>query len=84
MKQQPQERSPRFTPRTVKEWGAVIPQYLGVALLIFIAVFWAVTRDLNPALLSAALTLLVAGQAAEATQALKKPPPPPEELEEHG
>jgi hypothetical protein len=68
---------PHITPTGAKEWGAVLPQYAGLLVLIFSAVFWALTGRLEPALLGAGTTLLVGGQGAEALQALKRPPPPP-------
>jgi hypothetical protein len=46
---------PHITPTGAKEWGAVLPQYAGLLVLIFSAVFWALTGRLEPALLAAAL-----------------------------
>jgi hypothetical protein len=68
---------PHITSTGAKEWGAVLPQYAGLLVLIFSAVFWAFTERLEPTLLAAGTTLLVGGQGAEAIQALKRPPPAP-------
>lgn len=66
-------------PHTAQEWGAALPQWLGMVGLIFCAAFWAVTGRIEPLLLSAFGGLIAVGQGAGALTALKAmtPPPPP-------
>ena len=64
----------------MQEWGAVLPQYLGMAGLIFVAGFWAATGRLEPLLLSAFGGLIAAGQGLDALVNLKTAPPIPPPL----
>jgi hypothetical protein len=67
--------APGITPRTAQEWGAVVPQWIGIAGLIFCAVFWAATSRIEPLLLSAFGGLIFVGQAGEAVVQLRREPP---------
>lgn len=51
--------------------------YLGMLLLVFCAVFWAVTNRLEPMLLAAAGGLLGTSQGLDALAGLKQSPPVP-------
>lgn len=67
--------------RNAQEWGAVLPQWLGMAGLVFCALFWAITALVNPPgqiqplLISAFGGLIFVGQAGEAVVTLKRSPP---------
>lgn len=66
-----------FGPKTLEEWGAVMPQWIGMGGLVFCALFWAWTGRIEPLLLSAFGGLIFVGQAGEAVVNLRKAPPPP-------
>lgn len=63
--------------RSAQEWGAVLPQWLGMAGLVFCAIFWAATGRIEPLLLSAFGGLIFVGQAGEAVVLLRRAPPTP-------
>jgi hypothetical protein len=65
------------TPRSVGEWLAVVPQILGVAILVFCVVFWAVTNRVEPLFVTTGGGLLALGQGAKALEELRKPIEPP-------
>lgn len=67
-------RSPR---ETAEEWGPVLTLYLGMATLIFCAIFWAFTNRLEPYLLATAGGLLGTSQGLDAIAGMKRPPPAP-------
>jgi len=52
-----------------------MPQWVGIAGLIFCAVVWLATSRIEPLLLSAFGGLIFVGQAGEAVVALKREPP---------
>lgn len=60
--------------RNAQEWGAVLPQWLGMLGLIFCAVFWALTPEhiISGLLVSAFIGLIGVGQGAEALAAIKR------------
>lgn len=60
-----------------EEWAPVLTMYLGMAMLVFCAVFWAVTNRLEPYLLATAGALLGTSQGLDAMVGLKQPPPAP-------
>lgn len=66
-----------LTPKAASEWGPVLTLYLGMAVLIFCAVFWAFTNRLEPYLLATAGGLLGTSQGLDAIAGLKQPPPSP-------
>lgn len=55
-------------------------QYIGIALLLASAAFWAVTDRQSVLLMSGAMTLISVGSYSGVRDALRKPggPPPPE------
>lgn len=61
--------------RSAQEWGAVLPQWLGMAGLVFCALVWLATGRIEPLLLSAFGGLIFVGQAGEAVVTLKRNPP---------
>jgi hypothetical protein len=63
--------------RTAQEWGAVLPQWLGMGGLVFCAVVWLATSRIEPLLLSAFGGLIFVGQAGEALADLRRSPPAP-------
>ena len=60
--------------RTAAEWGAVLPQWLGMLALLLQLVFWMATGKVEPFLLTAFGGLIFVGQAGEAVVALRKLP----------
>ncbi len=62
--------------RTAAEWGAVLPQWVGMAGLLLQLAFWMATGKVEPFLLSAFGGLIFVGQAGEAVVALRRGPPP--------
>lgn len=63
--------------QAAESWAPVIVMYLGMALLIFCAIFWAATNRLEPMLLAAAGGLLGTSQGLDALHGLKYGPPDP-------
>lgn len=63
--------------RSAQEWGAVLPQWLGMIGLVFCALVWLATSRIEPLLLSAFGGLIFVGQAGEAMVGLRKSPPAP-------
>lgn len=67
--------------RNAQEWGAALPQWLGMVGLVFCALFWAVTAiidppgQVEPLFISAFGGLIFVGQAGEAVVTLKRVPP---------
>lgn len=61
--------------RSAQEWGAVLPQWLGMAGLVFCALVWLTTSRIEPLLLTAFGGLIFVGQAGEAVVTLKRSPP---------
>jgi hypothetical protein len=64
----------RLTPRSVAEWGAVVPVWVGLAGVIASFVVWVLTGNVSPVLLGAFGTMIAAGQGAEVIVALKQGP----------
>lgn len=60
------------------EWAPILTMYLGMAILVFCAVFWAFTNRVEPYLLAAAGGALGTSQGLGALAGLRKPPPLPE------
>lgn len=58
--------------RSAQEWGAVLPQWLGMAGLVFCAVFWAATQRVEPLLVSAFVGLIAVGTAGEAATSIRR------------
>lgn len=65
----------RLSPRSAGEWGAVVPQWLGIVGLIFCVVFWAITDRVEPLLVTTFGGILTVGLGAEALAALRGPAP---------
>lgn len=65
---------PALEPRSVQEWGAVTPQWVGLAGLVASAGFWAATGRLSGGLVAAFLGLIGVGQGAEAVAGMKRVP----------
>lgn len=63
--------------QTAESWAPVITMYLGMALLVFCAGFWALTNRLEPLLLAAAGTALGTSQGLGAIAGLRAGPPTP-------
>jgi hypothetical protein len=61
----------------LQEYGAVLPQWLGMTGLVFCAIVWLITGRIEPLLMSAFGGLIFVGQAGEAYTSLKKGPPTP-------
>jgi hypothetical protein len=61
--------------RSAQEWGAVLPQFLGMGGLVFCALVWLASGRIEPLLLSAFGGLIFVGQAGEAVVTLKRSPP---------
>jgi hypothetical protein len=70
-------RRRRLTPKTLREWGAVMPQWVGIAGLLACLVFYFATGRSNAAILVAFGGLIVVGQGAETISALGSTPPDP-------
>jgi hypothetical protein len=74
--------SGRITPKSAGDWGAVVPQWLGIFGLVAQFVVWLVTYIVTrhgvvePAFLTAFGGLIVVGQGAEALVALRSPTRP--------
>lgn len=72
-------RPKRVTPKSAGEWGAVVPQWLGifglvVQFLIWFATYLATGKGVvEPAFLTAFGGLIVVGQGAEALASLRAP-----------
>lgn len=70
----------RLTPRSAADWGAVMPQWVGMIGLAAQLAFYVVTYFIsgqgqaNAALLTAFGGLIVGGQGIEALAALRSPP----------
>lgn len=77
----------RITPKSAGEWGAVLPQWVGMFMLllqlvVFLVFKIATGEDVSSAaFLTASGGLIVVGQGKEALNALK-PAKPPEDEEE--
>jgi 4-amino-4-deoxy-L-arabinose transferase-like glycosyltransferase len=58
----------------MQQWGAVLPQWLGMVGLVFCAVYWAVTPEhiISGLLVSAFIGLIGVGQGAEALSSIKR------------
>lgn len=67
----------RFAPHSLQEYGAVLPQWLGMLGVVACFIFWAFTGRLEPLLLSAFGGLIFVGQAGEAFAILVRSPPEP-------
>lgn len=63
--------------RTAQEWGAVLPQWLGMAGLVFCTVVWLISGRIEPLLLSAFGGLIAIGQAGTALTITRQGPPTP-------
>jgi hypothetical protein len=70
---------PSVKPTTAREWGAVVPQWVGIVGMVFLITFWAATGMLSAVLVSACLALIGVGQGAEAIALLKKQDISPQE-----
>lgn len=66
--------APPLEPRTVQEWGAVAPQWVGLGGLLSLAGFWAATGRVSGLFVSAFLGLIAVGQGAEAVALMKRVP----------
>lgn len=66
-----------MTPRTVGEWGAVAPQWLGIFGLVACFIVWLLSQQVEPAFLTSFGGLIVVGQGAEAIAAIRRGPPVP-------
>lgn len=66
--------APPLEPRTVQEWGTVVPQWVGIVGLIVSAGFWMTTGRLSGGLVAAFLGLISVGQGAEAVALMKRVP----------
>lgn len=82
MEQTQRGRRRRITPRSLRDWGAVLPQFLGMAGLVACLVAYFLTGMANAAILTAFAGLIVVGQGAEAVSKIGSVPPDPEPDEE--
>lgn len=73
----PQRRRRRITPKQVRAWGSVAPQWVGIFGLLVCLVSYLVTGMANAAILTAFAGLIVMGQGAEAVAQLGSSPPDP-------
>jgi hypothetical protein len=64
----------KLTPRSVAEWGAVVPVWVGLAGVTASFVVWVLTGNVSPVLLGTFGTMIAAGQGAEVIVALKHGP----------
>lgn len=64
--------APGIEPRTAREWGAVLPQWVGMAGLIGAATFWAVTGRVSGLIVGAFVGLIGVGTGAEAMAAISR------------
>lgn len=60
-----------------EDWAPILTMYLGMAILVFCAIFWALTNRLEPYLLAAAGGTLGTSQGLDAMASLRRPPPQP-------
>lgn len=63
-----------MTPRTLAEWGAVVPVWVGLSGVVASFVVWVLTGNVSPVLLGTFGTMIAAGQGAEVIVALKQGP----------
>lgn len=63
--------------QAAQDWAPVVTMYLGMLILVFCAVFWALTNRLEPYLLAAAGGTLGTSQGLDALAGLRMPPPDP-------
>jgi hypothetical protein len=71
-------RRRRLTPKSLREWGAVVPQWVGIFGLLACLAFYFATGRTNAAILVAFGGLIVVGQGAETLSALGSTPPDPD------
>jgi hypothetical protein len=64
----------KLTPRSLAEWGAVVPVWVGLTGVVASFVVWVVTGEVSPVLLGSFGTMIAAGQGAEVIVALKQGP----------
>jgi hypothetical protein len=64
----------KLTPRTLSEWGAVVPVWVGLSGVVASFVVWVLTGNVSPVLLGTFGTMIAAGQGAEVIVALKQGP----------
>jgi hypothetical protein len=64
----------KLTPRSVAEWGSVVPVWVGLTGVIASFVVWVLTGNVSPVLLGTFGTMIAAGQGAEVIVALKQGP----------
>ena len=63
-----------MTPRSLAEWGAVVPVWVGISGVVASFVVWVLTGNVSPVLLGTFGTMIAAGQGAEVIVALKQGP----------
>lgn len=63
--------------QAAEQWAPVLVLYLGMAMLVFCAGFWALTNRLEPLLLAAGGGLLGTSQGLDALSGLRNGPPTP-------
>lgn len=74
----------RITPKSAREWGGVLPQWIGIFGLLVCLGYYLATQQANAAILTAFAGLIVVGQGAEAVAKLGPAPPDPDTEETRG